>query len=1691
MRIFSRGSPKTAGNSNDTTDGAGKEPSRLPLFPLQDVSWNSFSNEGKTDLLNTPRSVVKWLSSTPLPDPPFFESQENFAFEKPLLSLQSNQKMKLAAKDSKLKFLGAADGESTATSLRSLASSGGLQDALNRNPNTEQKSFHATPNASTTNELDTGTSGEIQVARSLKYSQATAGAGTTSQPGSTANPPLPATSLNSCAQTHFEIEEDPNFWKDHNVQVVIRLRPLSGSELATQGHSRCIRQDSAHAVTWTGHPESRFTFDLVACETITQEKIFKVAGLPMVDNCLVGYNSCMFAYGQTGSGKTFTMLGDLEGAHHRPSSNRGMTPRVFEYLFSRIQEEEEARKNEQLKFMCKCSFLEIYNEQILDLLDPATANLQMREDARKGVYVENLSEVEVKSVQDVITLLLQGAANRKVAATNMNRESSRSHSVFTCVIESKWTSQSVKNSRYGRLNLVDLAGSERQKSSGAEGERLKEAANINKSLSTLGLVIMSLVDIANGKQRHVPYRDSKLTFLLHDSLGGNSKTTIIANISPSKCCALETLSTLKFAQRAKFIRNNAIVNENALGDVMALRLKIQRLEEENNRLRLGGSVAYAELHPEGIMGSDGSCLDLADHGSVGHSAYSFDAWDPFRALGTPSISSKQKKGLELALQKSLQREQIGEARIRELQAEIEQFKCLVKQREEDTQSGKMMLRFREDKIKRMESVLGGLISPDTYLSEERDSLLEEVQILRNRLERNPEVTRFAMENIRLQEELHRYQVFYEAGERDMMEKEISILQEQLLEALDWKLMHEQDPISSGEGQITQQDALTKEKISFENQVDSSKLEKQIETVGAVASMQAELIAMRDAVVAAKEAETEARERVSLLIAEVEGLQRGLRDLQEENANSDIQTKVKQLENENAELRSIYESAILEHQMLSENFNKDLESVKERSEEEIQEMRSLLLAAQEDLKKMRREQNVQDEEALMKYGNVSQAADAEEAIKLQVCAEEMTTDSTLLNEHDNNATIKVLQEKVAHLQEANASLSALYECAVADKDALNRKLCESQQIARDADYKGPELSRHSHSQISMMGENPQQVQENFLDFINLDRDTMQQEFTHLENRVAEVQGENSRLLSMYNSALLDKERLSEELNMCQIRSAKNEDEMQDLRSSLKVAEETLQNIRLMHSRFEESTQEMLESSRQYEEKIVESEIVGPYLPECEDINTSRKLLEDQCATLARMEGKFREMLQNVDRQFESLHINLDCVDVSAGVFGLDDKGLVARIENVCTEMIVLLSIIDESMLEKKRLHEDLEQTVLRLRDANEARDDACLLSTVEKGKWMEERRILQERLDTALNLCNTKEKVWNDSLEAFQLKLDLVDSKLLDLSSVVDGTVLCIENKWEGMKESLTQTFFAIFKLEKETDDVEERHHLAQLRLNQLQNKVRALRKVLDGFSTTKLDWCSREERLQDHVQMLSGALAEKEMEVFELKTEEDNFRSCLDQLIKCEEILMLEMAAFKEKLQTTDQLQVGAPDHNSGQSANSAFSMLQLLRGQEEKATLLSVIAEQQEKLKLIKADIENMKACIDKKETALLCAQVEREAAASSLQEAEAELEEIKREKHILLETEAGAKAEFETLRSLHLEAESEETKLTEQLESSRQYLQELKERFAQAELDWLPFSTEIIDNVQQNKSTVTEMLLETQKFLLDIKSAVQVLAK
>ncbi|XP_066330493.1 kinesin-like protein KIN-12G isoform X2 [Miscanthus floridulus] len=583
----------------------------------------------------------------------------------------------------------------------------------------------------------------------------------------------------------FELQEDPSFWKDNNVQAVIRIRPLSGSEVSLQGQKRCVRQDSSQSLTWIGHPESRFTFDLVADENVTQEDMFKVAGVPMVENCIAGYNSCMFAYGQTGSGKTHTMLGDIENGTRRNNVNCGITPRVFEHLFARIQKEKELRRDEKLRFTCKCSFLEIYNEQILDLLNPNSVNLQIREDARKGIHVESLTEHEISNAREALQQLIEGAANRKVAATNMNRASSRSHSVFTCLIESKWESQDINHHRFSRLNLVDLAGSERQKSSGAEGERLKEATNINKSLSTLGLVITNLIAVSNKKSQHVPYRDSKLTFLLQDSLGGNSKTTIIANISPSSCCAAETLSTLKFAQRAKYIRNNAIINEDASGDVLSMRLQIQNLKKEISRL-------------QGQLGSD-KTEGIASHRFVCESPSTFK-WDQGHGMFTPLTFDKratQRNDYDAALVAAFRREQEKEAQLKAMIDAKQIAEQLAAQKTEEVRSFKMRLKFREERIKRLEQVASGKLSAEAHLLQEKENLVKELELLRGQLDRNPEITKFAMENLQLKEELRRLQSFVDEGEREMMHEQIIILQDKLLEALDWKLMHEKEPINKG------------------------------------------------------------------------------------------------------------------------------------------------------------------------------------------------------------------------------------------------------------------------------------------------------------------------------------------------------------------------------------------------------------------------------------------------------------------------------------------------------------------------------------------------------------------------------------------------------------------------------------------------------------------------------------------------------------------------------------------------------------------------------------------------------------------------------------------------------------------------------------------------------------------------------
>nr|XP_017219482.1 PREDICTED: kinesin-like protein KIN12B [Daucus carota subsp. sativus] len=375
---------------------------------------------------------------------------------------------------------------------------------------------------------------------------------------------------------------------DSGVQVIVRMRPPNMDE---EEGEMIVQKNSADSLSVVGQT---FTFDSVADFNSTQMDVFQLVGAPLVENCLAGFNSSVFAYGQTGSGKTYTIWGPSNALleENLSSDQQGLTPRVFERLFSRIDEEQAKHTDKQLRYQCRCSFLEIYNEQITDLLDPTQRNLQIREDVKTGVYVENLREECVSTMKDVTKLLMKGLSNRRIGATSINTESSRSHSVFTCVVESrcKGVADGLSCFKSSRINLVDLAGSERQKLTGAAGDRLKEAGNINRSLSQLGNLINILAEVSQtGKQRHIPYRDSKLTFLLQESLGGNAKLAMVCAISPAQSCKSETLGTLRFAQRAKAVKNKAVVNEEMQDDVNVLREVIRQLKDELFRVKQMGN----------------------------------------------------------------------------------------------------------------------------------------------------------------------------------------------------------------------------------------------------------------------------------------------------------------------------------------------------------------------------------------------------------------------------------------------------------------------------------------------------------------------------------------------------------------------------------------------------------------------------------------------------------------------------------------------------------------------------------------------------------------------------------------------------------------------------------------------------------------------------------------------------------------------------------------------------------------------------------------------------------------------------------------------------------------------------------------------------------------------------------------------
>uniref|UniRef100_A0A8C6KN79 Kinesin-like protein n=1 Tax=Nothobranchius furzeri TaxID=105023 RepID=A0A8C6KN79_NOTFU len=381
-----------------------------------------------------------------------------------------------------------------------------------------------------------------------------------------------------------------------NVKVVVRCRPLNQKE-KVMGSKQAVVVDEIRGTITVNKLETphelpkTFTFDTVFGPDSKQLDVYNLTARPIIDSVLEGYNGTIFAYGQTGTGKTFTM----EGVRAVPEL-RGIIPNSFAHIFGHI-----AKAEGDTRFLVRVSYLEIYNEEVRDLLGKdQMQRLEVKERPDVGVYIKDLSGYVVNNADDMDRIMTLGHKNRSVGATNMNEHSSRSHAIFTITIEcSEKGVDGNQHVRMGKLHLVDLAGSERQGKTGATGQRLKEATKINLSLSTLGNVISALVD---GKSTHVPYRNSKLTRLLQDSLGGNSKTMMCANIGPADYNYDETISTLRYANRAKNIKNKARINEDPKDAL--LRQFQKEIEELKKKLEEG----------EEISGSDGSGSEEIDEG---------------------------------------------------------------------------------------------------------------------------------------------------------------------------------------------------------------------------------------------------------------------------------------------------------------------------------------------------------------------------------------------------------------------------------------------------------------------------------------------------------------------------------------------------------------------------------------------------------------------------------------------------------------------------------------------------------------------------------------------------------------------------------------------------------------------------------------------------------------------------------------------------------------------------------------------------------------------------------------------------------------------------------------------------------------------------------------------------------------------
>ena len=484
--------------------------------------------------------------------------------------------------------------------------------------------------------------------------------------------------------------------KSECVKVAIRVRPMNKHE-KEQKSTLCVSVDTNNntvSVSSNKGDMKTFQFDYVYPMETTQREIYDQVAFPIVDSIFQGYNGTIFAYGQTGCGKTYTMMGILDNP-----DLKGIIPNAFSHIFGFIKTEGESKK-----FLVRCSFVEIYNEEVRDLLVNNNKKLDIREDPKKGTFVRDLTYVTLKDTEDIQRCLDKGNKNRHVGATSMNDQSSRSHSLFTVYLEIEENGKI----RSGKLNLVDLAGSERVGKTNATGQTFDEGKKINLSLTALG----SVIDALSFNRKHIPYKDSKLTRLLADSLGGNTKTVMFANISPASYNYEETVGTLRYASRAKLIKNAPKINEDPKDAL--LRKYEEEIKALKEQLASGGNsegvkkVKKKKKKPkkEKIENEDNNENEVGeeeennDENENNYNDFALVMDDPEKIKLKEKLAELEKnlinnKTLEIAEQKTIEDKEELKKKLKEQEEENKKFR---EYREQQLKQSEEM----ENKLKRLE-----------------------------------------------------------------------------------------------------------------------------------------------------------------------------------------------------------------------------------------------------------------------------------------------------------------------------------------------------------------------------------------------------------------------------------------------------------------------------------------------------------------------------------------------------------------------------------------------------------------------------------------------------------------------------------------------------------------------------------------------------------------------------------------------------------------------------------------------------------------------------------------------------------------------------------------------------------------------------------------------------------------------------